>query len=41
MVKVMAKVNNKVKVKVLGMVLAAQIKFHENLMKIRHSGPSE
>ena len=41
MVKVMAKVNNKLKVKVLGMVLGTQIKFHKNLMKTRHSGPSE
>ena len=40
-VKVMAKVNNKVKGKVMGMVLDNQMKFHDNLVNIRHVGPSE
>lgn len=40
-VKVMAKVNNKVKVKVMCMVLGIQMKFHDNLVNIRHTGPSE
>ena len=43
MVKVMAKVKIMVfmEVKVIGMVLGNQTKFHENLVKIRHAGPSE